>query len=131
MLDNALSGELSSADLARLALNRGWGSVDVIRHLVFMKYSDAVPQETRDKLMRDLDGLRSEIDGIEDFRCLQNVSPEKDFVHGLADLFWIDFRDVRARDAYLANETHKAIGARIMESLEGGASGIFVCDVEL
>jgi len=46
-------------------------------------------------------------------------------------MFWIDFRDVRARDDYLANETHKAIGSRIMESLEGGAEGIFVCDVEL
>lgn len=131
MLDNALSGELSSAGVARVALNRGWGSVSVIRHLVFMKFSEAVPPEKRDKLMRDLDDLRNEIDGFEDFRCFQNVSPEKDFSHGLADLFWIDFRDVRARDAYLANETHKAIGARIMASLEGGAKGIFVCDLEL
>jgi hypothetical protein len=103
----------------------------VIRHLVFMKYAETVPQEARDALMRDLAGLRSSVDGIEDFRTGRNISPETPFVHGLTDMFWIDFRDVRSRDVYLANEMHRAIGSRIMASLEGGAEGIFVCDLEL
>lgn len=46
-------------------------------------------------------------------------------------MFWIDFRDLNARDAYLANETHKSIDSRIMASLDGGTKGIFVCDIEL
>jgi hypothetical protein len=96
-----------------------------------MKYADSVPQAQRDALMRDLATLQTEIDGMEDFGTGRNVSPETDFVHGLTDMFWIDFRDGRARDAYLGNETHKAIGGRIMESLDGGAAGIFVCDLEL
>lgn len=96
-----------------------------------MKYADSVPQQVRDALMHDLADLRTEIDGMEYFRTGRNISPETSLVHGLIDMFWIDFRDVRARDAYLANETHKAIGSRIMASLEGGAEGIFVCDLEL
>lgn len=102
----------------------------MLRHMVFMKYSGAVPQADRDCLMRDLEQLRSEIEGMEDFRTGRNVSPEAPLVHGLVDLFWIDFRDAEARDAYLANTTHKAIGARIMASLDGGEEAIFVCDLE-
>lgn len=108
-----------------------WKGVEVIRHLVFLKYAKDVPHEARDALMRDLASLRSEIDGMEDFRTGRNISPEAAFVHGFADMFWIDFRDVQARDAYLANDTHKAIGGRIMASLDGGAEGIFVCDIDL
>jgi hypothetical protein len=103
----------------------------MIRHLVFMKFADSVPQDARDALMRDLAALLPQIDGMEAFHTGRNISPETDFVHGLTDMFWIDFRDVRARDAYLANDTHKAIGSRIMASLDGGAGGIFVCDLEL
>jgi hypothetical protein len=103
----------------------------MIRHLVFLKYSHDLTQDTKNALMRDLEALREEIDGFEAFCARKNVSPETTFVHGLTDMFWIDFRDAAARDAYLANETHKEIGARIMASLDGGADGIFVCDVEL
>lgn len=103
----------------------------VIRHLVFLKFAAEVPQEARDALMRDLAALRSEIDGMENFRTARNISPELGFTHGLTEMFWIDFRDRQARDAYLANDEHKSIGSRIMASLDGGAKGIFVCDIEL
>jgi hypothetical protein len=103
----------------------------MIRHLVFLNYADDVPQDIKDALMRDLAALRHEIDGIEAFQARPNASPETAFIHGLTEMFWFDFRDAQARDDYLANETHKAIGARIMASLHGGADGIFVCDVEV
>lgn len=103
----------------------------MIRHMVFMKFAAETTQAARDAMMRDLAALQSEIDGMEDFRTGRNISPEVDFVHGLTDMFWIDFRDPQARDAYLANDMHKAIGGRIMESLEGGAKGIFVCDIDV
>lgn len=103
----------------------------MIRHLVFLNYADDVAQDTKDALMRDLAALQDEIDGIEAFSARPNISPETGFIHGLTEMFWFDFRDTQARDTYLANETHKAIGARIMASLRGGADGIFVCDVEL
>lgn len=96
-----------------------------------MRYSDNVPQEERDALMHDLAALRTTIDGMVDFRTGQNISPETSLVHGMTDVFWIDFRDEQARDAYLTDDAHKAIGSRIMASLEGGAGGIFVCDINL
>lgn len=103
----------------------------MIRHLVFLNYSADVSSDARASLMRELENLRQEVDGIEDFGTRRNLSPETAFVHDLTDMFWIDFRDEQARDAYLANETHAAIGARLMASLDGGAKGIFVCDVKL
>ncbi len=103
----------------------------MIRHLVFLNYADNVTQETKDELMRGLDALRYEVDGIEAFFARPNISPEAPLIHGLTEMFWFDFRDAKARDAYLANETHKAIGARLVAALEGGTDGIFVCDVEL
>lgn len=103
----------------------------MIRHLVFLKYSGDVTQDEKDALMRDLEALRNEVDGIVAFCARTNISPETPLTHGLSEMFWIDFRDAEARDTYLANETHKAIGARLLASLDGGARGIFVCDVEI
>lgn len=103
----------------------------MIRHLVFLKYAADVTQETKDALMRDLAALHDVVEGFEDFHARTNISPETPLVHGLTEMFWIDFRDAAARDAYLANETHKAVGARLMATLDGAADGIFVCDVEL
>ena len=47
------------------------------------------------------------------------------------DMFWIDFADRAARDAYLADAEHQAIGAEIVARLDGGAEGVFVCDLEI
>jgi hypothetical protein len=96
-----------------------------------MKFAPSVPQNVRDALMTDLEALQADLDGIEAFCARPNVSPEAPFIHGLTEMFWFDFRDEAARDAYLANETHKAIGARLMACLDGRAEGIFVCDIEL
>lgn len=103
----------------------------MIRHLVFLKYSEDVTKDSRDALMRDLEALKNEVRGIKTFCARPNISPETPLIHGFTEMFWFDFRDAQARDAYLANETHKAIGARLMASLNGGLNGIFVCDVEL
>jgi hypothetical protein len=46
-------------------------------------------------------------------------------------MFWFDFRDAGVRDVYLEDAAHQAIGARIVEKLEGGADGVFVCDIDL
>ena len=103
----------------------------MIRHLVFLNYSGDVTKEAKHALMRDLESLRNEVDGIEAFCARPNLSPETPLMHGFTEMFWFDFRDAQARDAYLANETHKAIGARLVASLDGGTNGVFVCDVEL
>ena len=102
----------------------------MIKHLVFVKFAANTAQETKDEIYRDLGALRSEIDGILDYGHRPNISPEEPVVHGLRDMCWFDFKDIATRDAYLDNETHKGIGARIGAAAEGGAAGIYVCDID-
>lgn len=103
----------------------------MIKHLVFIKYAPSVGHETKTAILADLANLRTEIDGILDFGHGPNTSPEEPVVHGFKDMFWFDFKDTATRDAYLANETHRAIGSRIGAAADGGVAGIFVCDIEL
>jgi hypothetical protein len=101
----------------------------MIRHLVFLKYRNSVSQDTKDGILRDLEALKTEVSGFINFVSGSNISPENDVVRGFLHMFWIDFEDISARDAYLSNETHKGIAARINAATEEGIDGVFVCDV--
>lgn len=103
----------------------------MIRHLVFLKYQDSVSADTKNGILRDLAALKTEVSGFVGFGSGPNISPEDDVVRGFLDMFWIDFEDTAARDAYLSNETHKGIAARITAATQGGANGVFVCDVAI
>ncbi|MGR3370074.1 MAG: Dabb family protein [Sagittula sp.] len=103
----------------------------MIRHLVHLRFRGDVDAATKQALYDRLDGLADRIDGIEDFQHRQNVSVETPLVRGFLDMFWFDFRDAEVRDAYLVDEVHQAIGADIVACVEGGAEGVFVCDIEL
>jgi Stress responsive A/B Barrel Domain len=61
---------------------------------------------------------------------LKNISPEVPVVHGFHDLFWFDFTDAAARDAYLVHPDHQKAGARLVAAC-GGIEGIQVLDVAL
>ena len=100
----------------------------MIRHLVALRFRPGTPESVKHALYADLAGLSTRIDGLLDFQARPNVSPEDPLVRGFRDLFWVDFRDAAARDAYLADAVHKAIGARLVAALDGGPDGIFVCD---
>ena len=102
-----------------------------LRHLVAVRFRAGTPDAARDAIHADLAGLRGRIEGILDFQVRRNVSPEEPVVRGFRDLFWFDFRDAGVRDRYLADEVHRAIGARLVAAAEGGAEGIFVCDFEV
>ena len=102
----------------------------MIRHLVALRFKDGTPEDRKARLYADLAGLSERIDGILDFQARANVSVEDPLVRGYRDLFWFDFRDAGVRDAYLADEVHQAIGARIVAELEGGPEGVFVFDFE-
>ncbi len=57
-----------------------------------------------------------------------DISPEgigRGYSHG----FTIDFPDIAARDTYLEDPTHQAIGARLVALCDGGVSGILVVDI--
>lgn len=103
----------------------------MIRHLVHLRFKSDTDAATKQSLYDRLSDLRSRIDGIEDFQTRANLSVETPLVRGFLDMFWFDFRDVAVRDAYLGDEVHQAIGTDIVSCLDGGADGVFVCDIEL
>jgi len=103
----------------------------MIRHLVHLRFRSDIDNAQKEALYDRLKSLVSRIDGVEDFQCRNNVSIETPLVRGFLDMFWFDFRDTSARDTYLADAEHQVIGAEIVACLEGGADGVFVCDIEL
>ncbi len=103
----------------------------MIRHLVALRFRPATDAAVKAALYADLAALCDRIDGILDFQTRPNVSVEDEMVRGFRDVFWFDFRDADVRDAYLADPVHRAIGARLVAELEGGAGGVFVCDVAI
>ena len=103
----------------------------MIRHLVHLRFQDAVAEATKLALYDRLAGLGSRIDGILDFQHRANVSVETALVRGFRDMFWFDLRDAAARDAYLADPVHLEIGGEIVARLDGGTEGVFVCDIDL
>ena len=103
----------------------------MIRHLVHLRFLSAVNDQQKAVLYTELNSLSGHIDGILDFQTRTNVSVETPLVRGFLDMFWFDFRDAAVRTTYLEDATHKAIGGRIVDKLEGGADGVFVCDIEV
>ena len=101
----------------------------MIRHIVALRYRPEVSAPEKAALIADLSALRAHLAGVLDFRIFANVSPEVAVVHGFLDLFWFDFQDVAARDAYLVDPQHMAVGARIGAACAGGAEGVLVLDV--
>lgn len=103
----------------------------MIRHLVHLRFREDIDADQKNALYERLAGLASRIDGVEAFHHRANISVEAPLIRGFLDMFWFDFRDTDVRDAYLVDEEHQAIGADIVACLEGGADGVFVCDIEL
>ena len=100
----------------------------MIRHFVALRFNPSTSDATKQALMDDLEGLRSRIDGILDFQVRPNISVEDPLVRGFRHVFWFDFESEAVRDAYLVDEVHQQIGARIVAELEGGPDGVFVAD---
>lgn len=103
----------------------------MIRHFVGVHFREGTSAEIKAGLMDELAALRDRIDGILDFQARPNVSVEDPLVRGFREVFWFDFRDEAVRDAYLADEVHRDIGARMVAELEGGADGVFVFDFKV
>jgi len=100
----------------------------MIRHCVFVRFKPATTPAVRQAIYDDLEGLRSKLRGMGVVNAGANVSPEgmgKGFDAG----FTIDFSDAAARDAYLVDPDHQAIGARIVAAAQGGTEGILVFDL--
>ena len=100
----------------------------MIRHCVFVRFRDDVPDEERNAIYRQLAELKSVVPGYLTISYGPNVSPEG-LHQGFVDGFTIDFTDETARDAYLIHPAHKAAGFRLVAALEGGRDGLIVFDI--
>lgn len=99
-------------------------------HCVFFRRAGDVPDSDLNALYADLERLANTLPGASDFQAGTNVSPEG-FDQGYRDGFTIRFDDAAARDAYLIDETHKVLGARLVSMIEGGTDGLFVFDLHV
>lgn len=97
-------------------------------HCVFFRRDDAVADDDVKSLYADLARLVDALPGASAFAAGRNVSPEG-FDQGYLDGFTVRFDDAGARDAYLVDETHKAIGARLVAMIKGGTDGLLVFDL--
>lgn len=103
----------------------------MIRHLVHLRFAKDTSEADKQALYHQLASLSGHIGGIIDFQHRTNVSVETPLVRCFDDMFWFDFTDETVRNAYLEDSVHQAIGAEIVSRLEGGADGVFVCDIEV
>ncbi|TPI43126.1 Dabb family protein [Mesorhizobium sp. B3-1-6] len=102
----------------------------MIRHCVFVRFRNDVPETERAAIHTDLEALHAVIDGMGKVEFSANVSPEP-FARGFSHGFTIDFKNAAARDAYLVHEAHQRAGARLVAALEGGTEGLMVVDLEV
>ncbi|MBB4116351.1 hypothetical protein FHT80_005725 [Rhizobium sp. BK226] len=97
----------------------------MIRHLVLLNVNTGVKQA----LFAALEGLKSRLERIVDFRSGPNVSVEPGMDKGFMNALWIDFASAHVRDAYLLDQEHRLTGGRINSSTVGGTDGVIVVGI--
>ena len=100
----------------------------MIRHCVFVKFRADVGADEKAEIYAGLNALVGQIDGLLSADFGPNISPEGQS-KGFNDGFIMDLADDAARDRYLADPAHKAVGAKLVAALEGGVAGLMVFDL--
>ena len=100
----------------------------MIRHCVLVRAKPGVPPAELAAVFDGLRALGTRLPGMLAFAGGPDVSPEG-LQRGHTHAFTIDFADEAARDAYLVDAEHKALGARLVAAAEGGRDGITVVDL--
>ena len=103
----------------------------MIRHCVLCRFRADVDRAARDALYERLVALCDALPNVISIGTGENVSPEG-LAQGFDEGFVIDFVDAATRDAYLADDTHRAIGTDLVAALDGGRErGLIVFDLEM
>ena len=103
----------------------------MIRHIVLLRFPATIAAQAVEEIFHALAGLQGHLQGVVGFHSGDNVSVETDLIRGFRHAFWFDFEDEAARDAYLVDPEHQAVGARIVATTLGGAEGVIVLDMKL
>jgi hypothetical protein len=102
----------------------------MIRHIVLTRFKPATTEETIAEIYGQLAALVEDLPGARDFRGGRSTSPE-DLECGYHHGFTIDFDNWEALATYAGNPVHQALGARLVETAEGGIDGLLVLDIEV
>lgn len=102
----------------------------MIRHCVLCRVRADVDAAAREDIHERLVVLCDSSPNVLSIGFGPNISPEG-AGQGFDDGFVIDFVDEAARDAYLADEVHREIGADLLALLEGGRAGLIVFDLSM
>ncbi len=102
----------------------------MIRHCVFVQFQAGTPDDLKREIYEGLAGLQDHHSGFLGIDYGVNVSPEG-MDKGHSEGFIINFTDADALNAYLVDEEHQRIGAKLVAASEGGKSGILVFDMEV
>ena len=102
----------------------------MIRHIVLFRARGDLHPGSLEAIFDGLAGLKAAIPGMLDFKAGPDASPEG-MQRGLTHGFTIDFADEAARDAYLVDPDHQALGARLVTATENGRDGLCVLDLRL
>lgn len=102
----------------------------MIRHCVFIRFKSGTGDDLKREIYEGLAGLQDHHPGFLGIEYGPNVSPEG-MDQGHSEGFIINFTDASARDAYLVDEEHQRIGAKLVAAADGGKAGILVFDLEV
>ena len=102
----------------------------MIRHCVFIRFKPTISAAAKAGMFDEIAALKGRIPGLLAVHSGTNVSPEVGMDKGFSDGFIVDFDDSFARDAYLGDEEHKKIGAKLVAAALDGVKGILVFDLE-
>ena len=103
----------------------------MIRHVVLLRFRPEMPAALKRELFAELARLPDHLPGVAGFHAGPNDSIEPEVRHGFGDAFWFDFKDTAARQEYLDDPDHKAVGAKLVDNCVGGRDGIVVFDMTL
>ena len=101
----------------------------MIRHCVLIRLDPAAGRAELVAIYAGLAALTGKLPGMQRFAASRNVSPEG-LGQGFDDGFEVDFADAAARDAYLVDPDHQALGRRLGAVARGGTDGILVFDFD-
>ncbi len=102
----------------------------MLRHIVLLQISDAVPASEIDGLLRELSEVALETPGIRAF-VGGPKTPGSGMSQGFTHALTIDFTDALARDSYLSGLDKDGVGRRISEMAVGGLGGVLAINIDI
>ena len=102
----------------------------MIRHIVLIRHRPGLPAAEVRAIEAMFRALHARLDGFQAYHGGPDVNFEgldRGYRHGHV----LDFADQAARMRYHDDPEHKALGARLVATAEGGVDGLLVVDLEV